>query len=153
MFRPARDQMFNRRDARRRRRNLNHQVGTPDAVPQAPDFGNGRLGIVRQLRGDLQADVPVVAVLPVVEEAEHVSGRLDVGHGQRFVNLRHLKPAAHQLANGIVVVGTAGNGLLKNRGVRGHPPQPILVNHALQLTRGQHAPVDVVVPKAVTELV
>ena len=73
-----RDRLRDGRQAGHGGRDLDHQVRPVHPLPEPLGLGQRAVGVVGQVRVDLQADVAVAAVALVVQRPEQVGGRLDV---------------------------------------------------------------------------
>ncbi len=142
------DQGENRRNAFRRAGNLDQQVGTVHGVPQPPRLGNAAGRVLGKPGRNLDAHETVRAFGAVVHRAQDVGRGLDVrdldGVEQR--HRRHVRVGGEQVLELFVVVGAAGNGLVKNRGIAGKPAEPVLFHQPLQLSRSDQVAADVVQP-------
>ena len=79
--------MTDRGQALRRRRHLDHQVFAIDGFPETLRLGDRRLGVVGEIRRDLEADETVRAMEPIVDRTQHVGGVLDVLDRQLLVEI------------------------------------------------------------------
>ena len=147
---PLRHRGADRRQPGLRARDLDHHVGALDRSPQALGVRDRPLGIVRQVRGDLQADVAVHPVQALVDGPQDVCGVADVPPGEGLEDLRRGHPGPGRLAQQVVVVRAAGDGLLEDGGVGRHPQQP-LFDQALQLTGANQVAADAIQPDALAE--
>ena len=146
------DQRRNRGDAGRRGRHLDHHVGPRHLNEQPARFVERRLRVVRQIRRDLQADVPIDAVRISIDRREHVRGHLNVLHGQAFVDFQCRRRAGFdQRAQGLLVVGAAAQRLLEDSRVGRDAAQPVVLDHRAQITGCDEAAPDVVVPDALAQ--
>ena len=99
-------------------------LGALDRSPQALGVRDRPFGIVRQVRGDLQADVAVHPVQALVDGPQDVCGVADVPPGEGLEDLRRGHPGPGRLAQQVVVVRAAGDGLLEDGGVDVIPSSP-----------------------------
>ena len=58
--------------------NLDHQIRSVHRLEEALGFVDGALGITRQQRRDLQADVTIATIAAVIDRAERGRLRLDI---------------------------------------------------------------------------
>ena len=145
---PLVQRRLDRRDARRRRRDLDHQVGPVDEPPVEPRLLDRPLRVVRQPRRDLERDVAVVAAGVVVDAAQHVGGELDVADREAAVDLARGQALVGRLGHVLVVVGRAEDRLLEDRRVRRDAAQRVLLDHPGELAALDHAAPDLVEPDA-----
>ena len=116
------------------RRDLDHQVVAPDRLVQSPRLGERRLGVEREVGRDLQADVAVGAVARLVDRAQHVGRRLDVGDGQPLVEIDHTAVAGRLYAlEAVVVFVRVADRLLEDRGVGRDAAQAVFLHELLEL--------------------
>ena len=134
------DQMFDRGQALRRRRHLDHQILALDVLPEPLGLGDGALGVHRQIGRDLEADEAVAAVQGVVNRAQHVGGILDVLDRERLEQVGH-RPVAllQRLADRAVIFVRTADRLLENRRVRRHPFDAVGLDQRLEVALGDEA--------------
>jgi hypothetical protein len=135
-----------RREALVGARDLDHQVGTVDAVPVLLGLRDGLVGVERQVGVDLQRDVAVVAVGLVIDGAQDVGRGLDVLDGDGLVD--GARVLGGQTGDLGVVLLAAEDGFLEDRGVGGHPAQGVFLHHAGQFTTLDELALDLVEPDA-----
>jgi len=82
------DQRLNRRDAGRSRRHFDHHVRPFHSRVQAPGFGDSTGCIVGQSWTDLQADIAILAIGPIVDGTEQIGRVLDIFNSQGLID-RH----------------------------------------------------------------
>ena len=128
-------QLANRGQAFRGGRHLDHHVLAIDGLPEAPRFFDRCLGIVREIRRDFEADVPVAAFCGVVDRAKQVRrarGCRGSRAPRRVPSARH--PACPlDLLQGIEVIGAAGDRLFEYRGVRCGAAKPVFSDQPAEL--------------------
>jgi hypothetical protein len=147
---PLADERLDRRNARRGGWHLDQHVGAIQRGIEPPRLGDGARGVVGQRGTDFQADVAIDAAGPVVDRAEDVGCALDVLQGQRLVEPGHRHAGRCQLSQGLVIVGAAGDGLLKDRRVGGHPHHACL-DERREPAVVQQPPADVIVPDRLSQ--
>ena len=149
---PSAISCFDGRDAGGGRRHLDHQVRPVDRLPQPARVPHGRLGVVRDGGGHLEAHVAVRADGAVVHRPQDGAGRADVVHGQGFEEavVVDAGPGREHLTHLGVVVGTARNGLLEDGRVARDTRHAILLDEAAQPAALEQAPTDVVDPDRLT---
>ena len=76
------------RDALARGRDFDEQVRAIDRRVQPPRVSERAFRVVRQLGRNFEAHVSVAAVRRVKDRAQHIGCRLDVGDGQRVIDVR-----------------------------------------------------------------
>ena len=108
-------------------------------------------GVVRQVGIDLQADISIFAVRPVVERPELVGGALHVALAEGFVDGLGTFALKRHGPNVLVVIVAVRNRLLEDGWIRGHPPQSILLDQAPEPAAGDQIPPDVVQPDGLAE--
>ena len=114
------DRLLDRGQALRRRGDLDQQVGLLDQRVQALGLGDRALGVVGEVRVDLERDPAVLAVALVPDGPQDVAGVADVVARKREEDLLRVGLARRELAD-LVVVGVAlGDRALEDRGVGGH---------------------------------
>ena len=151
MLMPSRRQGLDRRDAFPGGGHLHHQVVARDHLVEAAGLGQRLVRVEGEVGRDLQADIAVGAVGSVVDRAQHVGGGLDVGHRAALVEVDDAGIAlVHHGFQGVVVLRRAADGLLEDRGVRGHAAQAVRVHQRLELALGHEAPGDEIEPHGLT---
>ena len=140
--------LLDRGDAGLGGRDLDHQVRAVDQAPVLARLLERALGVVREAGRDLERDVAVLAAGLLVHARERVRGQLDVPDGEAAVDLAGAQALARGGGEVLVVVGGAEDRLLEDRGIRGHPAQRVLLDHAGQLAALDHAPAELVEPDA-----
>jgi len=108
--------------------NLDENVGPIQRLPQAAGLGDGAFGVMSQVRVNLQANVPVLSIHPIVHRAELVGCALNVTLTENFVNDVGAPSVKGQIPNVFVVKLSAGERFLENGRIRGHPAQSIFLN-------------------------
>jgi hypothetical protein len=73
--------LFYRGDAFRRRRDLDHDVGSIQLAPKPPSLVYARPGIMCQIGRDFNAGKPVDSLTPIVCSSEYVGGGANVLDG------------------------------------------------------------------------
>ena len=147
------DRFLDRRQARRRSRNLDEEIGSRGGC-MLPRRGADRLrGVVGEQRGDLERD-PAVDAAGRLEDRPQQIGRLrQVLPCEREEEVLAGLPLARQGADRLVVETAVGDGMLEDRGVRGQPRHRQLGDVPCQRAVRQDFPGDVVEPEALAELV
>ncbi len=64
---------------------LDHEVGPVDHTPEPVCLGDRAIGVLCEVGGYFEADVPVVSTARVVDAPEQVCGPLNVCNGQTLV--------------------------------------------------------------------
>src|SRR5208282_6413262 len=100
----------------------------------------------RKIRRNLEADVAVAALGLLVDGLENVAGILNIANGDFFVETLGVKRFGVRRIEDVGIKRATEDGLLKNGGVGSHAPQPIILNHFLQLAAGEQVAADVVHP-------
>src|SRR6185312_4461710 len=141
------DELSDRRDPLGRRRNLDHEVLAMDRAPEARRLVDGRLGVMREVRRDLHADVPVAAIGLVVDRTEDVSRLLNVLDGEPFVDRRRgLALVLFVTFQRGPVVRAAGDRLFEDRRVRRDAADAVLPHQSRELAALKEMAPDVVEP-------
>jgi hypothetical protein len=81
------DQVFDRGQAFRRRRHLDHEVVAMNVLPEPLGLGDGAFGVHRQIRRYFETDEAVFALQIIVNRAQHVGSVLDVFYRQMLEQL------------------------------------------------------------------
>ena len=114
------DRVLDRLQALERGGDLDQQVRAVDELEEPHGLGLGLLGVVREVRVNLERDPAVLALALVPDGAEDVAGVADVVLGELPEDLLGIVVLAAQLAD-LVVVGVAfGDRALEDRGVGRH---------------------------------
>ena len=142
------ERLFDRRDARVGRGDLDHQVRAVDQVPVHAALLERAVGVVGEARGDLPGHVAVDAAGLVIDGAQNVAGGLHVVQRHRPVDLAGGLALVGERLELVVVVGGAEDRLLEDRGVGGHATQRFLGHHPRQLAGVDQTPVQLVEPDA-----
>ena len=139
--------LANGRNPRRCGGNFDHYILAGNRSPQTARFFDGPLRVVGQIRRNFETDVAIPAFRALVYRPQKVSRALDVAESEQFVATLGVEVGAiRKRVEKILIERAAGNGLLKNRWIRGHARQSVVVNQALEFApRHQIAP-DVVQP-------
>jgi XFP N-terminal domain len=120
------------------------------ASPECPgsihEGGELAVGVVRQVGIDLQADISIFAVRPVVERPELVGGTLYVALAEGFVDCINAFSLTRHGANVLVVIVAVRDRFLEDGWIRGHPPQSILLDQTPEPAAGDQIPPYVVQP-------
>lgn len=103
------------------------------------------------MRIHFQADISIVAIGLVIQRPELVRGALHVVQAEGFIDDDRFFSLKGHGPNLLVILMAFYNRLLKNGGIRGHPPQAILFNQASKLSTGDQIAPDVVQPDGLTE--
>ena len=146
-----RDQLPEGRDALAGGRYLDHQVRTPHRGPQAPRFCERARRVEGEQGRHLQADVTVAPVRLVVHAAEQIGGVLDIPDRQLLVQRRGVDRGGARRLEEVGIVRAAGDRLLEDGGVGGHPAEAVLLDQPLQLAAGDQAAPDVIEPDRLPE--
>ena len=128
----ARDRLLDRRQALLGGRDLHEQVLAVDQRVQALGLLDRALGVVGEVRVDLERDPAVLAVAVVVDLLEQVAGALDVADGELEEDLLRLRRLLEDLAQLLVVGVAVGDRALEDRRVGGDAADA-LVDQALQV--------------------
>ncbi len=148
---PLGEALMDGRQAGARPRNLHHDVRPVAGLPEAPRLGDRAVGVVRQVRPDLDRHEAVVAAGGVVGRPEGVGGVPHVLDGQRLEHTRRFGARASLLPDVLVVQVGVGDRLLKDGRVRRHAAQTVLGDEAPERGPGVQVAPDVVVPDALPE--
>ena len=129
-----RSQRVDRRQARRRPRHLDHQVPAIDLAPEPLGFGDGALGVHRDVGRDHDADEAVGPVGRIENRTQNIGGMLDVFNGEALIEFagRAILNVQHRSDRLVVFVAMADR-LFEDRGVRSDPMEPVL-DQSLQTT-------------------
>ena len=138
----AADDLGDRGDAGLRRGDLHEEVLAVDDVVQLLRLGDGLVGEVRQLRGDLDGDPAVEAVGAVVDGLEEVRGVSHVGGGGELDRLVDARQAAQLLGVGVAVAERGG----EDRGVGGDADDRLGLDQLGQVAGGEALAGQVVEP-------
>src|SRR5579885_3467249 len=112
-----------------------------------PGFGQRLLRVRGKQRRHLQADVAVAPARSFINRAEGVGSVLNVAYSQLFIDAVGIEvPIACQLLERVRIVVAAGNRLLEDRRVGSHAPQPVLLDHSLELAARKQVPANVIQP-------
>ncbi len=150
---PGGDQLLDRGDALGGRRDLHHEVWPVDPVPVLLGGPDASGGVVREGRGQLQADVAVGAPGALVHRAQGVRRVLDVADGEPQEDLIGVvDPVAEQLVDLLVVVGAVSDRLLEDGRVTGQSGDVVLGDQPGQLGADDQLPADVVEPHRLAAL-
>ena len=150
---PIGDRLLDGGHAGARRRDLDHQVRTIDRAPEPVRLAHRPLRVVREPRGDLEADEAVATRRSLEHRQEQVGRVTDVTDGDRLVDLlRGLSLGGERVQLGVVVAARRDR-LLEDRGIRGEPRHLARGDQAREPPRGKEGSVDVVVPGRLSELV
>ena len=146
------DSFFNSGNALRRGRDLDHYVGPVQRRRQTLGLFNGFLGLIAQLRTDLEAGIAIQAAGRIIDTAQHVGCRANVFDHQRLINFINAGAAIGELAQFFRVIGAAADGLLEDRGIRSQAAESIFADHTFQFAAGKQAAAHLVVPDALPQL-
>ena len=118
---PFRDEALERLHALDGAGNLDHDIRTPHRSPQVTGHLVGALDAVGKIRRHFQAHVAVPPGGALVYRAQHIARPLHLGYHQCFADVPGLDLVVllEQLANRLVIIGSAGNGLVEDRGIGG----------------------------------
>ena len=147
------DQQLDGRQAFQGGGNLDHQVGARHLSPQplCLDHRGGR--VAREVGGDFEAHVAVVALARVEHRAKLVRRGLDVLDRQRLVKRHRRQAALLEGADGRRVFVAAADRLLEDRGVRGQAGEAVLADQLCQFAVQHEVAADVVQPDRLAECV
>ena len=121
------DRLLDRGQALVRGGDLDQQVRAVDQAVQALGLVDRGLGVVREVRVDLERDPAVLAVAVVPDAAEHVAGGADVVAREREEDLLRLGLGGARTSLDLVVVGVAlGDRALEDRRVGGHADDAVV---------------------------
>ena len=120
-----------------------------DRLPEPARLGERRLGVVREVRRDLEADVAVAAAGRVVDRAQHVGGVPGCPRSRAARRASHdaTSPAlsaalrARRRSRSLPAIAFS-----KIDGIRGDAAQAVLLDEALELALGDEAAADEVEP-------
>ena len=62
--------------------NLDHQVRAADTRPELFHLANGRFGVMRKVRADLDAHISIAAIGFFVQRAEQITGSANIFDGK-----------------------------------------------------------------------
>ena len=144
------DQVTYGGDALRRGGHLYHRVGTSEVGEEPLGGLDCAVGVVGQVRVDLQGCEAVCAAGVFVHGPEQVRGGLDVLDGERFERVLRREAGFRVGDQGVVVVVARRNSLLEDRGVRGQAGYAG-VDEPLELAAPDQCAVHVVVPDALAK--
>ena len=139
------------RDALGRGRDLHEQVGLGDALVEHAGRLDGGLRVTRQVGRHLDGDEAVVSAALVVHRPEYAEGVADVVDDHVPVGVLDVLVPVDERAELRVVVGATLDGLLEDRGVRRHPPDPV-AHLPGQLAAREVPALEVVEPRTLPEL-
>ena len=145
------DSFFNSGNALRRGRDLDHYVGPVQRRRQTLGLFNGFLGLIAQLRTDLEAGIAIQSAGRIIDGAQHVGSRANVFDHQRLINFINAGAAIGELAQFFRVIGAAADGLLEDRGIRSQAAESIFADHTFQFAAGKQAAAHLVVPDALPQ--
>jgi hypothetical protein len=145
------DQLLDGRNARRRRRDLDHQVVPADRAPQTAGLGQRAGGVHGQQRRHFQADVPIPPRAVAIHRPQGIGRVPDVPHRQAFVQALGVHPPRLRRCEEVAVVRAASDSLLEDRRIGRHPGQSVLLDQAVQLAAGDQTAANVVQPDGLTE--
>ena len=139
-------------DAGRRGRDLDHGVGAADLGPQAACRSQRAGFVVRQGRGDFQADIAIITLAAAVLFQQQVACGLDVRHHQRLVTLLCRQCGiAFQLRQITLVAGIAADGLVENGRIGGHAGNAVFLQQSGQLAGSQQFTGQIIQPDTLAE--
>src|SRR4029434_9530635 len=149
---PLGDELFDGRNSFGSRRDFNHDVGPCHRSPQTFRLLDSALGVMGQMRRDLEADVTVGAVGLVINNAENIRRHLNVLDGQSFVKIPHIRlwVLCQQCAQRVIVIGAAGDGFLENGWIAGDAANAVLFNQPLQLAGANEIAPNVIEPNGLS---
>ncbi len=128
---PRADKLFDGGDAFQRGRDFDHQILTPNGLPEPCGFLDRPCGMVCQVRGDFQTDVAVAPLRLVIDGPQHIGGVLDIMYRQVLVERHGVALVLPQRFQGLFVVRAARDGFLEDGRIRGDAPYAILVHQTL----------------------
>ena len=147
-----RDHVLDRGEARLRRRDLHEEVRLVDELVQADGLGGRPLGVVGEVRVDLERDVSVLAGALVPHRPQKVERLVHVLHGEAQEDLLRVALLREHLAQ-LLVVGISGRDrLLEDRRIGRDADHGVLLHHPGELARVQHVAREEVDPDALTKL-
>ena len=125
---------------------LDEQVGPVDHPPQQPGLGDGAVGVVGQVRVDLDGHAAVAPVAVLVDRCEQVADRADVVGGQQPHGLGDRNVEGGQVVQLLGVDLAARDGLVEDGGVGGDADDVLVADQGAQRARHEPAPAHVVEP-------
>ncbi len=129
-----------------RRRDLDHEVGAVDLGPQLAGLGDGRGGIVRNARVDLDGHAAVLVARGLVNGREDVARSADVVDGERVDGLVYGRAFRLELGDVLVIGRALAHRRSEDGRVGGHADDVPLGDQPGQLTGGERFPGQVVQP-------
>src|SRR5215472_4672577 len=145
-------QLADRRNTLRSSRNFDQDILAGYRPPQPASFGDGSLGVPRKFRRNLQAYVAVTAPRGLIDGKQEIGSVLNIADGNALVDLAGAETLRLELLKKIGVIGAAGDGFFKDRGIRGDAAQAILIDQPLQLSAGDQVATDEVQPDGLSLL-
>ncbi len=134
--------------ALRRPRDLDHHIRPVDPAPERAHLLERALGVVRELRRDLERHESVASARVPVYTGEHVGGELHVADRDVLVDRHRIQVLPGKLPQIVVVVIRPEDRLLEDRGVRGDAAQRLHGDHPRQLAPFHHRTANLVEPDA-----
>ena len=149
------DQLADGRDTRLGTGHFDHQVGTVDLSPQPLCFRDRLLGALSEIGGDLETDVAVRPVQPLIDRLQRVGRVLDVLNRERLIGLGDARAGpALEKSQELRVVGIAmRDRLLEDGRIGGHAGDAVFLDEPLQPTFLEEAAVDKVQPGGLAKIV
>lgn len=141
------DCLFDGGDALIRPGDLHHQIWPVHAGPQFLGHRDRSGGVVRQQRGNFEADKSVVAARRIVDAAERVACIPNIPHGKLPEQGLRGRVVLDEVAELVVVIVSRADGFFEDRRIARHSAQP-LVDESLQFAGGKHAAAQIVQPYA-----
>ena len=141
------DELLDGDDALGGARHLDHEVGAIDRAPQPLRFMEGPLGVTREPRRDLEADVAVHVLGRFIDRTQRVAGLANVLDGQGLVHRLRVEVAlARERLEGLAVLLTAAHRGAKDRRIGRDPSQPLRLDARRELAAARHVASNVVEP-------
>jgi hypothetical protein len=144
--------LFYRRDAFRRRRDLDHDVGSIQLAPKPPSLVYARLGIMCQIGRDFNAGKPVDALTPIVGSSEYVGGGADVLDRQVLVDPYRRTACSVGGADALVVIMAVDDGLLEDAGIGCYAADTVILDEARERAGADETTTERVEPDTLTAL-
>ena len=118
---------------------LNVQIRAVNQFAKSPSFPHRADGVVRQMRGNLQAHITVEARRRLMDIEQEIACFLYVADQQLFIDIVRAASFAGQ-APDILVIIAAGESRPKRRWIGGDTAEPLIPDSALQLSIAKHCP-------------
>ncbi len=130
------DELLNRREAFRSSRNFHHQIFAAHRFPEPARLVDRLLRLVREIRSDFEAHIPIAPMSLIVDGPQHVGGILNIANRERFVHLLGIEIFLRaQFLERFGVIGAASDGLLEYGGIGRDAAQTVLLDQAGEFSR------------------